>query len=401
MFSLHYYVCHQHSPLLDPSYPIQTNQPLSKKNCDHRLTIFSHRPSLHSRSHLYTFLKPIHPPPPKKIHNELKSRNVPHVSRAIRAEFARGDGRVKRVEDERRKNIAPSETLFVVNFHENTTRKEDLELLFEPFGKLLRIDMKRNYAFVQYATIAEATAAKEATNGGKLDQSVLTVEYVARQRDNENRRGPRSRYNNNSNSNNIDRNRSDRGSGAWNNDRGPSSFGGTGGTRYDLPPSYDDRGRSSDRDRGRSEYRSTGSGMGVDPYFNRPTIYDNDRYSDRRASRESPPPPPPPVSSSYPYNHHRSVGRSRSRSPPPPYRRRYPDEEIDRVVRDDYRGSSGVGGVISSSSQYERRGSGGGGGGGAGIGSDHYPRRSSSPTDRYRVSGSSSSYNDRETRGYR
>lgn len=102
------------------------------------------------------------------------------VSKALRAEFARGDGRIKRKEDERRKNIAPSETLFIVNFHEVTTRREDLEMLFSPFGELIRIDMKRNYAFVQFRTADQAIAAKEATNGGKLDQSEITVEFVAR-----------------------------------------------------------------------------------------------------------------------------------------------------------------------------------------------------------------------------
>lgn len=40
--------------------------------------------------------------------------------------------------------------------------------------------MKRNYAFVQFRTVEEATRAKDATNGGKLDQSEITVEYVAR-----------------------------------------------------------------------------------------------------------------------------------------------------------------------------------------------------------------------------
>lgn len=112
------------------------------------------------------------------------NRDIPNVSKSLRVEFARGDGRVKRKEDERRKNIEPSDTLFVVNFHEETTRQEDLEFLFQPFGELLRIDMKRNYAFVQFKTIEQATKAKETTNGGKLDQAVLTVEYVARQRDN-------------------------------------------------------------------------------------------------------------------------------------------------------------------------------------------------------------------------
>merc|ERR1712176_1163491 len=80
---------------------------------------------------------------------------------------------------DRRKRIIPSETLFVVNFHEETTKREDLEMLFSPYGELVRIDMKRNYAFVQFTSVENANKAKDATNGGKLDQSVITVEYVA------------------------------------------------------------------------------------------------------------------------------------------------------------------------------------------------------------------------------
>ena len=111
---------------------------------------------------------------------QYQNRNVSQVSNALRAEFARGDGRVKKKEDERRKKIVPNETLFVVNFHEETTKREDLQMLFEPYGELVRIDMKRNYAFVQFKTVEEAIRAKEATNGGKLDQSEITVEFVAR-----------------------------------------------------------------------------------------------------------------------------------------------------------------------------------------------------------------------------
>ena len=53
-------------------------------------------------------------------------------------------------------------------------------MLFEPYGRLVRIEMKRNYAFVQFETVEEASRAKDATNGGKLDQSEITVEFVAR-----------------------------------------------------------------------------------------------------------------------------------------------------------------------------------------------------------------------------
>ena len=161
------------------------------------------------------------------------------VSKALRAEFARGDGRIKRKEDERRKKIAPSETLFVVNFHEETTKREDLEMLFSPFGELVRIDMKRNYAFVQFRTTEQAQTAKDATNGGKLDQSEITVEFVARRmgegggrdRRRDDYRGPRRDY---------DRRRDDY--------RGP---------RRDYDRRRDDyRPRRDYRDRSRSRSRS-------------------------------------------------------------------------------------------------------------------------------------------------
>eukprot|EP00978_Attheya_sp_CCMP212_P024976 scaffold79475_cov51-Attheya_sp.AAC.2 len=53
--------------------------------------------------------------------------SIERVSKSMRAEFARGDGRIKRKEDDRRKKIQPSETLFVVNFDEDTTKREDLQ----------------------------------------------------------------------------------------------------------------------------------------------------------------------------------------------------------------------------------------------------------------------------------
>ena len=171
----------------------------------------------------------------------LTLREVENVSSALRAEFARGDGRVKRKEEDRRRNIQPSETLFVVNFHEETTKREDLKMLFEPYGELVRIDMKRNYAFVQFKTVEEATKAKDVTNGGQLGGAVLTVEYVARQPRRDDRRGRH-------------QGGRDRDRGGYRNDR-------RGGDRYDRGPPrggydrdrddrYDDR-----RGRGGDEYR--------------------------------------------------------------------------------------------------------------------------------------------------
>jgi len=220
---------------------------------------------------------------------EISGMQVPNVSSAVRAEFARGDGRIKRKEDERRRQIQPNETLFVVNFHEETTKREDLDMLFSPYGKIVRIEMKRNYAFVQFETIDQAIAAKDATNGGKLDQSELTVEYVAR-RMGESRGPPRRRYDD---------------------DRRGGYRGGGGGGYRDGRDDYHYRGGGGRRD----DYRPRGGGR--DRYDDRDYDYRREGYDRRRRSR----------------SRSRSPGyRRRSRSRSPGYDRDH--------RRDDYRASS-------------------------------------------------------------
>jgi len=218
-------------------------------------------------------------------------REIHKISKAIRAEFARGDGRIKRKEDDRRKRIVPSETLFVVNFHEETTKREDLEMLFAPYGELVRIDMKRNYAFVQFTSVECASKAKDATNGGKLDQSVITVEYVAQRI--------------------VDDRRRDRGRG--------------------------DRDRDHRGYRGR-DYR--GGYRRDDDYRRRDDRYDDmrrDRYDDYRGGFRGGRDRSPPRDR---YDDYRGRRRSRSRSPIYRYRSRTPSPRRDR---DDYRGSRGGG----------------------------------------------------------
>mmetsp|Transcript_46636 Transcript_46636/g.141298 ORF Transcript_46636/g.141298 Transcript_46636/m.141298 type:complete len:316 (-) Transcript_46636:255-1202(-) len=220
------------------------------------------------------------------------NREVPGVSKQLRSEFARGDGRIKRKEDDRRKRILPSETLFVVNFHEQTTKREDLQMLFSPFGEIVRIDMKRNYAFVQFTNIEDAKRAKEATNGGKLDQSVITVEFVARRMGDADRRRERG---------DRDRQR----------DRAPAyGRGSDNGRGYGRRDDYDDRrGGNRGRDDRYDDYRGRDRSPGRDRWG----------YRGRGRSR----------------SRSRSPGgyRHRSRSPSPSYRKH----------RDDYRDRDGRG----------------------------------------------------------
>mmetsp|Transcript_46637 Transcript_46637/g.141306 ORF Transcript_46637/g.141306 Transcript_46637/m.141306 type:complete len:384 (-) Transcript_46637:255-1406(-) len=222
----------------------------------------------------------------------INGKEVPGVSKQLRSEFARGDGRIKRKEDDRRKRILPSETLFVVNFHEQTTKREDLQMLFSPFGEIVRIDMKRNYAFVQFTNIEDAKRAKEATNGGKLDQSVITVEFVARRMGDADRRRERG---------DRDRQR----------DRAPAyGRGSDNGRGYGRRDDYDDRrGGNRGRDDRYDDYRGRDRSPGRDRWG----------YRGRGRSR----------------SRSRSPGgyRHRSRSPSPSYRKH----------RDDYRDRDGRG----------------------------------------------------------
>ncbi|KAJ6375064.1 hypothetical protein OIU77_000102 [Salix suchowensis] len=77
-------------------------------------------------------------------------------------------------------NSKPSKTLFVINFDPHHTRTKDLERHFEPYGKIVSVRIRRNFAFVQYDAQEDATKALDATNMSKLLDRVIAVEYAAR-----------------------------------------------------------------------------------------------------------------------------------------------------------------------------------------------------------------------------
>mmetsp|Transcript_37217 Transcript_37217/g.117146 ORF Transcript_37217/g.117146 Transcript_37217/m.117146 type:complete len:186 (+) Transcript_37217:875-1432(+) len=101
--------------------------------------------------------------------------------RRLCVEFARGDGATKQREEQRRKNISPTSTLFVVNFDVARTRQMDLEQFFDRYGRLVRTQLKKNFAFVQFESPEIAAEALKATNGAMMDGRPLTVEFVARE----------------------------------------------------------------------------------------------------------------------------------------------------------------------------------------------------------------------------
>ncbi|KAI8021064.1 Serine/arginine-rich splicing factor RS40 [Camellia lanceoleosa] len=80
-------------------------------------------------------------------------------------------------------NTRPSKTLFVINFDTIHTRTRDLEKHFEPYGKVLNVRIRRNFAFIHYETQEDATRALDATNLSKLMDRVISVEYAVRDDD--------------------------------------------------------------------------------------------------------------------------------------------------------------------------------------------------------------------------
>lgn len=294
---------------------------------------------------------------------DINGMNIVKVSKALRSEFARGDGRIKRKEDDRRKRIMPSETLFVVNFHEERTKHDDLEMLFKEYGELVRIDMKNNYAFVQFTSIENATRAKDATNGGKLDESVITVEYAAQ------RKGESRDYRGGRDYDRGDRkdSRDYRGGRDYDRERGPPrKFSrdydrDRGGRKDDYPKRRDDdfSRRKDDRHDDRGGFRGR----------DRSPAQRADRYDDYRRGR----------------SRSRSPAYSRYRSPShsPARRGGRDDDRGGRGGYDEYRGGrSAERGVDRNAERGMDRGADRGTDRGADRGTDRGTERSSVGGDR-------------------
>ncbi|XP_042046244.1 serine/arginine-rich splicing factor RS31-like isoform X1 [Salvia splendens] len=104
-----------------------------------------------------------------------------HDRRRLSVEWAKGErGRHR---DGRAANQKPTKTLFVINFDPVRTKVHDIEKHFEPYGKLLNVRIRRNFAFVQFETQEDATKALECTHMSKVLDRVVSVEYALRDDD--------------------------------------------------------------------------------------------------------------------------------------------------------------------------------------------------------------------------
>ncbi|OMP08649.1 hypothetical protein COLO4_06248 [Corchorus olitorius] len=103
--------------------------------------------------------------------------------RRLSVEWAKGERGRHRDDSKSTTNQRPTKTLFVINFDPNRTRERDILRHFEPYGKVLHVRIRRNFAFVQFATQDDATKALEATQRSKLLDRVVSVEYALRDDD--------------------------------------------------------------------------------------------------------------------------------------------------------------------------------------------------------------------------
>ncbi|XP_039001250.1 serine/arginine-rich splicing factor RS31-like isoform X2 [Hibiscus syriacus] len=111
--------------------------------------------------------------------------NIPfgYDRRRLSVEWAKGERGQHRDGSRSVTNQRPTKTLFVINFDPIRTRDRDIMRHFEPYGKVLHVRIRRNFAFVQFATQEEATKALEATQRSKLLDRVVSVEYALRDDD--------------------------------------------------------------------------------------------------------------------------------------------------------------------------------------------------------------------------
>ncbi|KAL6965107.1 Serine/arginine-rich splicing factor rs41 [Sarracenia purpurea var. burkii] len=105
--------------------------------------------------------------------------------RRLRVEWTKQERGSRRPGSSRRSsaNTRPSKTLFIINFDPIHTRTRDLERHFEPYGKILNVRIRRNFAFIQYESQEDATRALDATHMSKLMDRIISVEYAVRDDD--------------------------------------------------------------------------------------------------------------------------------------------------------------------------------------------------------------------------
>ncbi|KAJ0538304.1 putative RNA recognition motif domain, nucleotide-binding alpha-beta plait domain superfamily [Helianthus annuus] len=70
-----------------------------------------------------------------------------------------------------------STTRLYVGHLASRTRSRDLEDIFSRYGRIRHVDMKRDYAFVEFSDPRDADDARYSLNGRDVDGSRIVVEF--------------------------------------------------------------------------------------------------------------------------------------------------------------------------------------------------------------------------------
>nr|GEY61166.1 nucleotide-binding, alpha-beta plait [Tanacetum cinerariifolium] len=100
--------------------------------------------------------------------------------RRLSVEWPRGERGRHRDGSKSVANQRPTKMLFIINFDPIHTRVRDIEKHFEPYGNVMHVRIRRNFAFVQFETQEEATKALECIHMSKILDRVVSVEYALR-----------------------------------------------------------------------------------------------------------------------------------------------------------------------------------------------------------------------------
>ena len=112
----------------------------------------------------------------KEIVADMKGHKL-KCGRVLSIEMAKGDGEVKRREDERKKNQAASTTLFVVGFDTTQVSEKDISNAFSAVAPVQKVMIRKSFCFARFKSIEDATTVMMEFHGKELLGRVISIEY--------------------------------------------------------------------------------------------------------------------------------------------------------------------------------------------------------------------------------
>lgn len=112
----------------------------------------------------------------KEIIASMKGHKL-KCGRVLSIEIAKGDGEVKRREDDRKKKQIASSTLFVVGFDTTQVSERDISNAFSTIATAQKIMIRRSFCFARFQSVEDATKVMEEFHGKELLGRVLSIEY--------------------------------------------------------------------------------------------------------------------------------------------------------------------------------------------------------------------------------